>query len=179
MFKNIVVMSRPEAERYFHKPHEEKSVAISITNVGDANANIYRNSNNRLFDVCRVQFDDVERGGKNCITKKEAETIADFVDKYKDTSIDTLVVHCEAGQSRSAGVAAAIMKKLYDNDMPIFGNPKFTPNQTCYRETLNALFEKDLSLEKIIQDAGDKLDSLSATFDFDDKMFADIGLSTR
>ena len=50
-------------------------------------------------------------------------------------------MHCEAGQSRSAGVAAAIMKYLYNNDTDIFNNRYYKPNMLCYRKVLNAFME--------------------------------------
>ena len=49
------------------------------------------------------------------------------------------LVHCGAGQSRSAGVAAAILKWMTGSDAQIFDNRKYTPNMRCYRLVLEAL----------------------------------------
>ena len=39
---------------------------------------------------------------------------------------------------RSSGVAAGIMKYINNDDRPIFENPHFLPNTTCYRKVLEA-----------------------------------------
>ena len=92
---------------------------------------------------CKVKFDDVERGAANCITEADALKIVSFVAE-EEKCIDKLIVHCEAGVSRSAGVAAAIMKALYDDDRPVFNNPRYVPNMTCYRTVLNVFYSEGL-----------------------------------
>jgi hypothetical protein len=59
------------------------------------------------------------------------------VNDFKDR-VDCAVVHCEAGISRSAGVAAAIGMALNNDDSFIFNDSRFTPNRTCYREVMEA-----------------------------------------
>jgi hypothetical protein len=57
-------------------------------------------------------------------------------------------VHCGAGVSRSAGVAAALGKWLNNDDGFIFNNFSYCPNFTCYRlvlnEALGSINEKEL-----------------------------------
>lgn len=50
------------------------------------------------------------------------------------------IVHCEAGQSRSAGVAAALSKWINGEDWDYFLNPKYTPNSYCYQTILKWAF---------------------------------------
>ncbi len=100
-----------------------------------------------------LQFDDVERehDGYIPMDQKQSEKIAKFVRMiYADESVHTIVVHCEAGISRSAGVAAAILKWWTGDDSPIFDNNYYRPNMRCYRMVLNALLG---DLEEI--DAGE------------------------
>ena len=92
-----------------------------------------------MASVLFLSFDDEEKPHQLAMTKEDATKVADFVNKYKSV-VDCMVVHCEAGRSRSAGVAAAIMKYLNGDDMSIFNNGKYVPNMTCYRYTLEALF---------------------------------------
>ena len=138
----IEVMNMVQAEEYAMQSHKEKSVIISITSCAGFAAFIPKGDVNGIQDVLHLKFNDTDSkssldGG---ITNKEAKKIHDFVNKYKDIStIDKCIVHCEAGQSRSAGVAAAIMKYLNDDDTPIFNNHKYTPNMSCYRAVLNEL----------------------------------------
>ena len=64
--------------------------------------------------------------------------IAKFVMRHKD-SIEQIIVHCDMGISRSAGVAGAIAKYLNNDDNKFFMAP-YTPNMTCYHKVLFALY---------------------------------------
>ena len=131
------VMSRQNAKKYSYAV-KHKCAFVSITDVFSKENQFADNSN--IIGVFKVQFDDVERGGENCITEKQGNMIVKFVMSVKD-KVDEIVVHCEAGVSRSAGVCAALMKILNDDDFEIFNNPRFCPNMTCYRTVLNAYFD--------------------------------------
>ncbi|MBR1496099.1 MAG: metallophosphoesterase [Oscillospiraceae bacterium] len=52
---------------------------------------------------------------------------------------ETLIVHCDAGISRSAGVAAAIGKCCNGDDRAFFRGGRYCPNMWCYRKTMAAL----------------------------------------
>lgn len=74
------------------------------------------------------------------IQKEDAEKIAAFVMINKHNGRH-FIVQCDAGVSRSAGVAAALMKYFNGDDTPIFNNPQYCPNMRCYRMVLEALME--------------------------------------
>ena len=74
------------------------------------------------------------------IQKEDAEKIAAFVMINKHNG-RRFIVQCDAGISRSAGVAAALMKYFNGDDSPIFDNPQYCPNMRCYRMVLEALME--------------------------------------
>lgn len=74
------------------------------------------------------------------MTCDDADKIVAFCLKWLPET--DLIVHCEAGVSRSAGVCAAIMKWYERSDTMIFNNPYFRPNMHCYRTVLNA-FDKN------------------------------------
>ena len=74
--------------------------------------------------------------------KEDAEKIKQFVEAHKE---DSIIVHCDAGVSRSAGIAAALMKFYNGDDTPIFDNPRYCPNMLCYRTMLNTMMEGDRS----------------------------------
>ena len=71
------------------------------------------------------------------ITDDDAKRIASTVKKYQD-KVKQIFVHCDAGISRSAGVAAAISKYLNNDDFKWF-SPPYDPNMTCYLKVLFAL----------------------------------------
>lgn len=71
----------------------------------------------------------------------DVEAIVDFVMRNKDNG-KHFIVQCDAGVSRSAGVAAALMKYFNEDDSPIFDNSQYCPNMRCYRMVLEALMEE-------------------------------------
>lgn len=143
MNPKIIVMSRPMFEKYAACENSELAYAVSITTPGDTRANVNPNSNNKILDILRVSFHDttLETDYYKPISERQAKRIANYI-KAKvlpDNRTQLIIVHCDAGQSRSAGVAAAIMKYIYGTDEPIYGNPRYTPNSVCYRRVLEAL----------------------------------------
>ena len=140
----IEIMSREEAYRFSFVPHREKIAVISISDCDKDYPNLSNNPNNGILAHFKIHFDDVDMyvGGENCITYDDAGEIASFVRNIVRLRMDRLIVHCEAGISRSAGVAAAIMKGWDGDDSPVFDNPRFRPNMICYRTVLNAVYEK-------------------------------------
>lgn len=140
--KDIVVMNKTAVEEYSLSEQNVNSVIISITSKKSSEAFITKNKISKVIDLLKIQFNDTDIEDKyfGGITYEEAKLIADFVKTYKDNeNIQRIIVQCEAGQSRSAGVAAAIMKYLYDDDTPIFNNKRYTPNMLCYKKVLTAL----------------------------------------
>ena len=63
-------------------------------------------------EVLRVEFDDVSIRGDSLpgITADQAGEIIDFLDAVQD-KVETVVMHCLAGVSRSAGVAKFIAER--------------------------------------------------------------------
>jgi predicted protein tyrosine phosphatase len=66
------------------------------------------------------------------------DEIAKFVIKWYG-KVSILLVQCDAGQSRSAGLAAAILQFEVGDDSQIFENYHYTPNMFCRRSLLKAL----------------------------------------
>lgn len=118
--------------------------------------------------VLYLQFDDVDNenvAGCTPMDETQAQLIADFVDEFRATDANRLVVTCTAGISRSAGVAAALHEALgweirnaYESD--VFSDGKFSPNMRCYRMALRAMGcdVKPEELERLWQTAMDSAD---------------------
>ncbi len=115
---------------------------ISIRTPGDERAE-FNAGNSTIKDILYLSFYDVSTEtqdifkGYPAMTDEDAIKIKDFVLKWKDR-IDTLWVHCDAGISRSAGVAAGIMDGIDEDSSQIFDSKMCFPNMLCYRKTLNA-----------------------------------------
>lgn len=77
-------------------------------------------------DVLTLWFDDVIREVEGAVlfTDEMAGQIIDFIKKNR--KVDTFLVHCYAGQSRSRAVGAFAVKMLGGDNSKYFshGNPK-------------------------------------------------------
>jgi len=82
--------------------------------------------------------------GDGLFKDSQAQEILDFVDKVKD-DVKLIICHCEAGVSRSAGVAAAVLKILTGSDNAIFNDRRYIPNRYVYRKILNLYFQQERS----------------------------------
>lgn len=71
--------------------------------------------------------------------KKQAEIILGFV-LANITKVDLIVCQCEAGISRSAGVAGALSKIFNNDDSFYFKN--YIPNKYVYNIILNCYYKK-------------------------------------
>lgn len=130
------VKNKFDAKRYCFGTHKQTSAIISISSLYDEPVLLFRNERNKIRNILRCTFNDVDRDGIGCMTVDDANRIAQFV-KQVSERVDLLIVHCDVGISRSAGICAAIMKYLIDDDSQIFDDPYFSPNMHCYRLVVN------------------------------------------
>jgi predicted protein tyrosine phosphatase len=119
---------------------DDDFVVISFTDIDSEPAAIPQHE--RCKDILRLQFHDTDRLGEKFlgvelvpIAEMQAQEIWDFFKKHKDR-VGTVIVHCEAGISRSAGCAAALAKAIGESDERFF--KYFHPNRLVYRLVLNA-----------------------------------------
>ena len=91
---------------------------------------------------------DCECPGRS-FSKADAAAFADFI---KNLEGDVLYCCCDAGESRSPAVAAAVMRYFDLDDMQVWRNPHYHPNMLVFEMLGNALGasisdkEKDLRL---------------------------------
>lgn len=162
---NFIVMSRRSAEEYSHRAHMENSIIVSISDSYDFFPKFKRMKSNGIKDILNLSFDDVQLpsgASERYIWKKDegllfdtldntpyvvisdedAKKIVSFIKKWYD-KVDTIIVHCNAGISRSSGVCAAIMKAMTGDDSQIFNNPRYLPNTTCYKKVLEEFMKEE------------------------------------
>lgn len=124
----VTVLSREEAICQADSFGKDTCV-ISITTPGKTNVSF-------PCDTLHVAFyDTTESIG---ISIADAVQIRDFVIQELAKGIKHLVVHCDAGVSRSAGVAAAILKATGQDESEILDNPNYFINARCYAYVLMA-----------------------------------------
>lgn len=85
-----------------------------------------------------AEYMDFDYASRRSFSPEQAAAFAAFV---RGLSPDTkeLYVCCDAGESRSAAIAAAIHRWLGQSDSYIWESPKYHPNVLCFCRMLEAL----------------------------------------
>jgi len=149
MIKNLYVYSRQVIEAI--QPHDVPHVVVSITTPGDpALANI--KTNEHTLKILRLSFHDLDDAAMQhveikdqyeaqCFSPTHARQILALVKTY--TEAQRLIVHCDAGWSRSPAVAAALSKILTGDDSHYF--KRYSPNMRVYCTILNEHYTEHAS----------------------------------
>jgi predicted protein tyrosine phosphatase len=137
----IHVVSRSMAQYMTHTLDCETAI-ISITDIGSRLAKF--NNNQHIFSVCRLQFADTLSG----MSAHDAEVLVSFIENSWG-QIEQFLIHCEAGISRSAGVAAAICIAHDLDDDFIWESKRFLPNPHVITQMLNA-YGRDADIKEFI-----------------------------
>ena len=144
----VRVMNRLDATYYCSNPHNEKAVIISIsTPYLNYEIGPYTNAENGVQDILKLSFFDADEpdsldvnnvvsAGSDLMSDEDAAKIAEFV----EANIQHLIiVHCDAGISRSSAIAAAILLHYTGDDSAIFDNERaYSPNMWVYFKVLKA-----------------------------------------
>lgn len=141
----FVVLSRKlfEEEQSQTVPH----ILISINCPDEAPAKFAENEftlgriNHFFWDLDVVPNHIDDPNDCKLIEKEDAVTIVALVKKHLQQA-QKIIVHCTAGKSRSAAVAASLMKCITGDDNFIFKNPKYKPNMRVYRMIIEAWYEQ-------------------------------------
>ena len=153
MMIKITAMSKLFAERVV--PIMTKPYAIiSITDPTSDSATFEPNEHFRgvlFLKLYDIDFSDGNMShGRHAILRdygdglfkdEQSVQIVDFVEEIKD-KVEAIICHCDAGISRSSGVAAAIQKHLTGSDEKIFKDPRYLPNMYVYRKLLNEFHKR-------------------------------------
>mgnify|MGYP001823206740 CR=1 FL=1 len=105
--------------------------AISITTEGDFPV-LSENNRQGLLQLAFADTADSDR--PDAFTTVLATELLDFVAAVWDR-VDVLLIHCEAGLSRSPGVAAALSRIYYGDDGPWFEYD--FPNTLVYQQLVD------------------------------------------
>ena len=104
----------------------------------------HKKENKNIISVIYAQFDDIDSGtevhGEIPMMKSDAKHIVDGIE-HNINRIQQIIVHCDAGYSRSPAVAAAIAKAFGVDDEEYFSGGRYCPNRHVYRTMLNEFAE--------------------------------------
>ncbi len=130
MRRQIIVLSRVEAEDF---ECEQRWACISIATTPNEFVRIHKRNRRGLLQLA---FADIEQPipGYTLFNDDHAHDILDFVTGHW-RKIETLMIHCEAGLSRSPAVAAAILRLKRRNADEFYDDP-YIPNPWVYRVLL-------------------------------------------
>lgn len=135
---DIFVYSRSAIEAV--APHEVPHVIISITSSADDVARLRTRETCR--GILRIAFPDADAPSERfredeLFSSAHAAQIWRFVLDQR-AHIERIVVHCDAGVSRSAAVAAAIARVFLGDDAEFFQG-RYRPNPRVYRMLIEGL----------------------------------------
>ena len=134
------VYSRPAIERV--PAHDVPHVIISITTTADDEARIPPSPQCRA--TLRLVFLDADQPGDGfpesaLFSNEHADRVWNFVLDHRP-HIARIILHCDAGVSRSPGVAAALAKVLVGDDSEFFN--RYHPNRRVYTTLLSRYRER-------------------------------------
>lgn len=133
----FMIMDRYDARDFCKEEHTFRTCIISISTVGGKANYLPKTSVNRILAVLPLWFDD-ELCGANSFDKDIAAQILRFIDIWK-SHVDCILVHCDAGISRSAAVCAALKRYLGEDDWDIFRDPRYDPNALVYHTMMEQI----------------------------------------
>lgn len=149
----VLIMSREALLQAAKTPFSVGTAVISITD-SEADDVVLSNQPDKIL---RLKFDDVsdeifeELLGRKpnvremhqiakrlrMLSNTQTQQMADFILGLKNKG--TLICQCEYGESRSAGVAAAVMEYYYRKGINVFADARYYPNKHVYRKLLGSL----------------------------------------
>lgn len=138
---NMIIepMSRRAAIEYSKDRDILRTAIISIT---EPRAETVRfDSNPRIVAILHLKFFDSIMESSDSIQEWQANEIVDFVSNVKD-QVEEILIQCEAGQSRSAGVAAALMLWLNGTNDEIMKDNYYYPNKRCFELVMGSIEKK-------------------------------------
>lgn len=115
-------------------------VVISIQDTHTNGFGVQFVPSNSCADVLTLLFDDIDREveGAQLFSDEQAQQIIEFIRRNK--AVETLLVHCYGGESRSRAVGAFAMEMLGGSSKRLFETGH--PNMHVYN-TLKAVFDNN------------------------------------
>lgn len=150
----VKIMNRLQAINYSYLKNNPNAIIISISTPNDNFPSFYLKSDSVIRDVFYIKMNDIEEdiyiNGRlryKAPTLEDLNGLKEFVDKYKNSTID-IIVHCDAGISRSSAVAIVICRYLGLNDDWIWNDFNYHPNKLVLKLALEE-FKINITLDDL------------------------------
>ena len=152
---DVFITNRRGIEERGRLPFPEKTAVISITDADYPFAELTCQprywlklafddvDGDLLLDELGADFSPEQRDALmrkyHMFTESQASHVAEFYRDLVREGVETLIVQCEHGQSRSAAVAAAIREYENKDGISVFADDRYWPNKLVFRMTLKQL----------------------------------------
>ena len=139
----FTILSRQSAEFLLASRPDSQHIVISISTPGCPPAHL--TSTNTILGVLRLWFadldhlpDELSELKTRLFQPEDARAILRIVQDHVD-EVEEVIIHCDAGMSRSPGVAAALSRVFTGDDREVF---KSFPhlNRFVYRTIINEFY---------------------------------------
>ena len=141
MNKKYMALGRMELKEYL--PYiKVPTLILSIHSYLDSEPKFLKDKIKNVVHVEFFEFNDESSSLPvlHAMTQKDAANMVATVKKYFD-KVQQIIVHCDAGQSRSVGCIAAIKKWYTVDDDEFF---RGTPNMYCYHLLLEEFYRQEI-----------------------------------
>lgn len=178
---NIQIMSKQEMTLFSTKDLTKDYIVVSIN---DTNYNTIIYDNKHIIDKIQLWFDDIwlkehEDENLKLMCTAHADLIKMFIDTYKDR-VNSIIVHCTAGISRSGAVGCCLARYLNGDDEYLLATGRYIPNKHVYKLMCGVLgleFSEELFKEKLRARNKGNRNNLKGYGDYGidlDDMFCDV-----
>ena len=155
----VYVLSRNLATKYCRQTNDNPVAIISISTPGvEYEESPFISKKNKVAEILSLTFRDADCPEtkdvygyiahlEDLMSDNDAQKVAEFAERHKDKPI---IVHCDAGISRSSAIGAALLRVYNGSDDEIFNSRWFAPNMWCYYKTLKA-FGYDYTPDGVVE----------------------------
>ncbi len=128
MTRHFEMEIHPVKWLYYHLPEQTENIAVLIASSYD----VRHDKLDSVKILLVLSFADItDSKNPQALRPEQAVEIHSYIDNLP-TNITRLFICCESGESRSAAIAAAVLRYFGDDDMHIWQNPHLHPNSLVY-----------------------------------------------
>lgn len=174
--RSIEILSRKECVQRYGRRHRPNDLnPVAIVSISSTDRNVPQFDDKLAQRVLKLKFDDVlgRNDYKDAVpmSKEQAEEIVSFVSDIEGMDEPLpIIVHCDGGVSRSAGVASALLDLFGGfgiDGRSVWLDGKFMPNEWCYAQVMEA-GGKPVTEEQLRSLVMDNISAINHRYDWEE-----------